>query len=96
VTGSFGGGQGRLYHFGTDVLASSSFGYAALVARRFSARPGDSLSIAFSIGIASCEPGPDYMVPPGRYEAAVPITLNIDGRRDTVQFIARGCPATVY
>ena len=78
------------------MLASSSFGYAALVARRFSARPGDSLSIAFSIGIASCEPGPHYVVPPGRYEAAVPLTLNIEGRRDTVHFLARGCPTTVY
>jgi hypothetical protein len=42
---------------------------------------------------ASCEPGPHYSVPAGRYEVVVPLDLNISREKRTL--VTEGCIAVV-
>jgi len=93
LTGLFGGSAGWLRRPGSTLVVGGHWGPRAGTSKVLPRRPGDTASNWWSTGTASCEPGPDYQVPAGRYEVVVPLHLDISGERQTLA--AQGCIAVV-
>ena len=90
LTGSLGGSAGGLRRPGSTLVVGGHWGPCAPEAARSSrGAPENTASNWWSTGTASCEPGPDYQVPAGRYEVVVPLDLDISGLSH--RFAAEGC-----
>ncbi len=93
LIGMFGGSAGWLRRPGSTLIIGGHCGLRAETSKVLPRCPGDTASNWWSTGTASCEPGPDYQVPAGRYEVIVPLDLDISGERQTLA--AEGCIAVV-
>jgi hypothetical protein len=93
LTGRFGGSAGWLRRPGSTLIIGGPWGPRAGTDKVLPRCPGDTESNWWTTGTASCEPGPHYQVPAGRYEVVVPLHLHISGERQTIA--AEGCIAVV-
>lgn len=94
LAGWLPGGGGSLRHPGTTLIVGTYSGPRTGVRKRFTLSPGESISVGFVTGTASVEPGPHYMVPPGRYELVVPLMVTLSGEEEQI-FYAEGGSAVV-
>lgn len=93
LAGTIGGNAGWLRRPQSTLIVGGYWGMRAGTSKRLPRNPGDCVSTWFSTGTASCEPGPHYSVPAGRYEVVVPLDLNISGEKRTL--LAEGCTAII-
>lgn len=57
--------------------------------------PGETTSLSFIIGTASCQPDDEYVVESGAYDVAVPLSICEAGAPDPDRLLIRGCSVTV-
>lgn len=74
----------------TLKIVGGNSGFVANAGRKFQIIPGDSDTLPFVVGTASCEPGTEYVVPAGPYEVVVSVRLQVGGR-DDFHLLARDC-----
>jgi hypothetical protein len=96
LEGLVDGGPGWLRNPGTAAVVGGYYGTLTGVGHRLSLSPGEGMSIGFITGTASCQPGADYVVPVGRYELVVPLSVELAGDNEKIQLTAEGGFAVVH
>jgi hypothetical protein len=95
LAGALGGAYGWLRRPGTPLIVGGHLGWIAGVGRRFPENPGESVNVGFTVGTFSCEPGPGYCVPAGRYEVVAQLNLKALGDEAWTTLAVEGGSAAV-
>lgn len=95
IEGSGSGSTGWLCRPGTLTPSGGYSGAIADAGHMFRITPGNSETLNFISGTASCEPSEEFVIQPGTYELVVPVEMQIGTDRIGVTILARNCFITV-